>query len=523
MLGLQAHNSSGDCDELLSRSIEAVRQYHGNTLEAPVYWYQIEPEEGKFDFSAVERLILKTREAGLRLIILWFGFSKNADLTYMPAWAKADPARFRLAVTSDGGRVPMMSPHCQETVEADRRAFVKLMTAIRAFDESVRTVIAVQVENEVGLYHTDRCYSKCAQAEFDMGVPDELVGVEIDDSGATGGGNSWFDRFGRYANEAFSAWAFARAIERIASGGREAYPDIPLYMNTMIGEIRQEVAGQSYSSGSPVGRVLDIWKIGAKSIALFAPDIYLSAKSDFLRVCKAHSRSDNPLFIPETGTSGDGFAIDFIHAAADYAAIGICGFGAESTLQQGGKIGDSQRKVAESMDIIRAMSPILLQKGGTDSVFCVTQEEFQNYAYVKRKEYHLTFNFTDKNEKGRTIGGSLRSGAISADEAPASAKRGRAIVYEASPFEYYMSGAGIVARFLRRTDPRDPRPMRNMFTRAATEMTAITVEEGHFDENGGWVCEFARRGDELDMGVFLYPGTVLRVVLNPAALAEIDW
>ncbi|MBR2223260.1 MAG: beta-galactosidase, partial [Christensenellaceae bacterium] len=245
VLGLQSHNSSNGSSEMIDKSISAVKQYHGNTLEVPVYWYQLEPEEGVFDLSMVEWLISRVRASGLHLVILWFGFSKNCDLTYVPNWVKADPRRFRLAHHADGGVVPMMSPHCRETIEADKKAFVRLMEGIRAFDEKERTVIAVQVENEFGLYPTDRDYSKLGQADFDLGVPAALDGVELEDSGASHRDNSWNGRFGRYANEAFSSYYFGRAIEEIASAGKEIYPDMPLYVNTSIGENRQEVGGQS--------------------------------------------------------------------------------------------------------------------------------------------------------------------------------------------------------------------------------------------------------------------------------------
>ena len=189
VLGLQAHNSSNGCWEMIDRSISAVKQYHGNTLEVPVYWYQIEPEEGRFDLNMVRTLIKKVRENELYLIILWFGFSKNADLTYMPEWAKKDTARFRLAVGPDGGVVPMMSVHCEETIEADKRAFMELISCIKAEDEAERTVLAVQVENEVGYYPIDRCYSKKAQEDFDKGVPEELNGVELEGSDASQNGD----------------------------------------------------------------------------------------------------------------------------------------------------------------------------------------------------------------------------------------------------------------------------------------------------------------------------------------------
>ena len=45
VLGLQSHNSSNGSSEMIDKSISAVKQYHGNTLEVPVYWYQLEPDE----------------------------------------------------------------------------------------------------------------------------------------------------------------------------------------------------------------------------------------------------------------------------------------------------------------------------------------------------------------------------------------------------------------------------------------------------------------------------------------------
>ena len=40
--------SESETDE----AFKAVKLVHGNTLAIPVYWDQIEPEEGKFDFTS---------------------------------------------------------------------------------------------------------------------------------------------------------------------------------------------------------------------------------------------------------------------------------------------------------------------------------------------------------------------------------------------------------------------------------------------------------------------------------------
>ena len=44
-----------------------------NTVLAGVSWAQIEPEEGKFDFSVLDGVIQGARSRELRLVLLWFG------------------------------------------------------------------------------------------------------------------------------------------------------------------------------------------------------------------------------------------------------------------------------------------------------------------------------------------------------------------------------------------------------------------------------------------------------------------
>jgi hypothetical protein len=50
MLGGQVHNSSAWPSEL-SRIWKALDELHANTVEAPVYWEQIEAQPGKFNWE----------------------------------------------------------------------------------------------------------------------------------------------------------------------------------------------------------------------------------------------------------------------------------------------------------------------------------------------------------------------------------------------------------------------------------------------------------------------------------------
>src|SRR5947199_5700706 len=76
ILGGQANNSS-NYPAMLPKVWAAIHALHANTLEIPVAWEQIEPVEGKFDFSWVDTLASQARENGVRLDLLWFGTSKN--------------------------------------------------------------------------------------------------------------------------------------------------------------------------------------------------------------------------------------------------------------------------------------------------------------------------------------------------------------------------------------------------------------------------------------------------------------
>src|SRR5438105_8972499 len=72
ILGAQANNSS-NYPAVLPQVWPALDDMHANTLEIPVAWEQIEPVEGRFDFSYVDTLLAQAREHGKRLVLLWFG------------------------------------------------------------------------------------------------------------------------------------------------------------------------------------------------------------------------------------------------------------------------------------------------------------------------------------------------------------------------------------------------------------------------------------------------------------------
>ena len=41
----------------IEEAFQAIKTAHGNAGEFPIFWDQVEPQEGKYDFSSVDTLI----------------------------------------------------------------------------------------------------------------------------------------------------------------------------------------------------------------------------------------------------------------------------------------------------------------------------------------------------------------------------------------------------------------------------------------------------------------------------------
>jgi beta-galactosidase GanA len=319
ILGAQSHNSSA-WPATLPKVWSAIETAQVNTLEVPVYWEQLEPEQGKFDYSIVDQLLTGAREHKVRLVLLWFGTWKNGSSHYLPMWLKRQPELCPRIIGKDGRRVDSPSPHAPALLEADSRAFRALMRHLKEADPP-HTVIMVQVENEPGSWNTVRDYSPAAQKLFTAPVPAELLKALGKDGG------DWTAVFGRDADEFFQAWSVARFIGQVAAAGKAEYP-LPLYCNAALRDPLTQPAASSYESGGPTDNVLDIWKAAAPAVDVLAPDIYMDNSAHYLKVLELYSRPDNALFVPETIGSPTGTR--YCYAALARGAIGWSPFGIDS-------------------------------------------------------------------------------------------------------------------------------------------------------------------------------------------------
>lgn len=320
ILGAQTNNSA-NYPAALKDVWPTLEKLHANTLSIPVAWEQIEPEEGRFDFSFVDYLVKEARQRGLRLNLLWFATWKNNAPHFAPSWVKLDNKRFPRVVKQDGDTLNSLSPHFRSTLEADKKAFVALMSHLKKIDKK-HTVILMQVENEVGTYGSVRDFSPTAQRLFNSPVPDSLVKQLGVKSG------TWPEVFGQDADEFFHAYHIAIYVDEIAAAGKAIKP-LPMNVNVALrNPFNPGLPGQ-YSSGGPTDNVIDIWKAAAPHIDMLSPDIYFRDYKTVDKVLELYSRPDNALFVAEIGNDQP-FARYFF-STLGYQGIGFAPFGMDNT------------------------------------------------------------------------------------------------------------------------------------------------------------------------------------------------
>src|SRR5215831_14093430 len=308
ILGAQVNNSSA-WPAVMPQVWPAIKLIHANTVEMPVYWEQLEPQPGKFDYSAVEALVGQCRKNDVRLVLLWFGTWKNGSSHYMPLWMKQDPTRFPRLIGANGRPVDSPSPFSRETLEADKRAFAALMRHLKKIDPQ-HTVIMVQVENEAGTWGAIRDYSPAAQKAFESPVPAPVLGaMNKKPTSPTAG---WKEVFGNDADEYFHAWAVARYVGEVAAAGKAEYP-LPLYANAALRDPITPGPAGTYESGGPTDNVLPIWKAAAPAIDILAPDIYMDDYAKVEKILELYRRPDNALLVPEI-SNAPGYARFFFLA-----------------------------------------------------------------------------------------------------------------------------------------------------------------------------------------------------------------
>lgn len=397
MLAGEVHNSNASSAAYMEQVWQQADELGMNSLLLPVSWEIVEPEEGKFDFTLVDALIAQARRYGKRIGFLWFGSWKNAQCYYAPSWVKTDLNRFTRAEVIKGKHnvravhgmpYTTLSAFCRETMEADARAFAKLMEHIREADETENTVICIQVENETGLLGSGREHSALADEKFAGAVPEKLVcwlrehpeelSEELSQAfrKEAAAGEDWENVFGDMAEEVFTAFYTASFVNYVAAAGKKAY-SLPMLANCWLDKGQKP---GKYPSGGPVAKVMAVWKCAAPEIDIIAPDIYVPYYCD---VCSEYEQKGNPLFIAECATHSYAGVREIYsvgrHHALCYSPFGFEDMGKPFTVMQGVLFGmdteDEALKTPQNPDeyrkinqMLQGLAPYLGEKYGSEDL-----------------------------------------------------------------------------------------------------------------------------------------------------------
>ncbi len=499
ILGAQINNSSS-WPATLPAAWAAATGMHVNTVEAPVYWEQMEPVKGKFDFTNVDLLVNQAREHHLHLVLLWFGTWKNGQNHYVPEWIKADTKTYPREETARGKLLDVMSPVSVANLEADKRAFAALMRHVKEIDGTQHTVLMMQVENESGSVGSVRDFSPAAQKLFEADVPAELVQALHLRPG------TWSKVFGADADESFAAYWTAHYVGDVARSGKAEYA-IPMYCNVWIiypvhalENRGRAYPGQEYPSGGPEQPNIPIWKAAAPAIDILAPDFYSDDAVLFRQTLAMYRRPDNPIFIPETRTDVN-FGRYFFYALGS-GAIGFSPFGIDRSPQAaqpadaiagatstGSGMGQRPVSAGDNFALFNGVEPVIAQANFVGKLQTAVEEKG-----AARQTLH--FNGVDAV---------VSFGFPESDGAPPPGTptlQGRAMVVQLDPLEFLVTGFDASVSFFLPNAPGSP----SSFAPAGSgsiqkeQLEILRAEEGRYVD-GVWQQTRILNGDQTDRGL----------------------
>jgi len=474
ILGGELGNSSASSNEYMQQIWSKLKQMNLNTVFAPVYWELMEPAKGRFDFSLIDSLIKNARLNKIRLVLLWFGAWKNSMSCYAPGWVKTSQERFPRALDKNNIQQEILTPFSRNNLEADKTAFMALMRHVKQIDEKQNSVIAIQVENEIGMVPDARSYDEAANTAFHQPVPQPLVDYlqknkdnltpELDsvwkaNTYKTSG--TWEEVFGKSlaTDEIFMAWYYVRFVNEIAAAGKAVY-NLPMYVNAALN--RPGWKPGQYPSAGPLPHVMDMWKAGAPSIDLFAPDIYFP---DLKHWCDLYTRSSNPLFIPEIRFE-NGVDAKAFFVFGNYNCLSFSPFSIESTEHP------KKEPIGKAYDVLEQVTHLITRYQPTGGVKGFLLEKDSLSKGVTIGNYHLTIDH--EYRLGWSAGAKDNVWPLAG-----------CIIMSIAPDELCVAGTGVVITFASTTANR----------RAGF----LTIDEGKF-LNEKWIPGRRMNGDQDHQG-----------------------
>ncbi len=275
-----------------------------NALKVPIKWSLVEPERGVYDFSYVDHVKATAEKYGLKLVLNWFGHYASNDGTiygnltgqlYAPSYVVEDDKTYPRAVDADGvAHHNAASYEDDAIVHREIAAFRAFMEHIRKIDADTRTILMIQVENEIAVFGSDRQNRKLWR----------------DHSPAA---NALFSEKGFTDDLKYSAWRLSSNwIARLTEAGAQVYP-LPFFHNYVGGKVADWMVG-----GAP-GEDVATYLENCPRIAFIGVNLYVppDASVDELRGALVRYRVGRNLpAITETNSGPDPVAARLAYLAA---------------------------------------------------------------------------------------------------------------------------------------------------------------------------------------------------------------
>ena len=407
-LSNSAATSVADIDEVLPR----MRAMGLNTVLVPAYWELMEPVEGRFDFTLIDRTIDVARHEQLHVVFLWFGVWKNSMSCYAPGWFKQDTKRFPRALTAEGKPLEIASCFSDNVLQADLKAFSALMRHIREKDPRREVVIMMQIENEIGMLESARDHSPLAEKVYRQ--------------------EKWSERYGTddYADEKFMALNYARYVEHLAKAARQIH-DMPLYVNAAMNS-RGRRPGE-YPSAGPLAHLIDFWHEGAPSIDLLAPDIYDTGFKSWAsqyampqRPQDGGKKVKNRLFIPESRCC-ENSGVRALYAFGEHQALGFSPFAIDQASEK------EPQSITEAYALVRQI--VNCQASGSQSSWGLLFDQddreriIDDGGVIMTCRHYFTLPWDPRATDGSTW------------------PEGGAMLIRLGKFDYLLAGSGVVIDF----------------------------------------------------------------------------
>lgn len=482
ILGGELGNSTATSIENMKSVWPKLKTMNLNTVLVPVYWELIEPKEGEFDFKLYQELIFEARQNDIKLIFLWFGSWKNSMSSHAPAWVKLNQEKYPRVKDNTGRSQEILSSFSENILQADKKAFENLMHFIKDIDSKVRTVIMMQVENEIGMLPSARDHQTLANEAFKKLVPTELMSYlqqnrdslvpefrEIWKKNGYKTSGNWEEVFGKglLTDEIFMAYYYADFTDKITEAGKKIYP-LPMFVNAALNKAGREPG--NYPSAGPLPHLMDVWKSAGKAIDFLSPDFY---NPDFKHWCDFYTRQGDVLFVPEH-VFDNTVAAKALYSIGHYEGMGFSPFSIESTQKP------EDEPLGKMYGLIKELSPLITSNQGTGKIKGIMLSKSDAETVVRLGKYE----FTCKHDYtlSWTPGARIETWPLSS-----------AIIIQTAENEFYIAGSGVVIT-TKSIDNKD------------LNIGLLKVDEGNFINNQ-WTVKRHLNGDQTHQGRHINIGT----------------